>query len=183
VGTSGARHATEYQRVIAAVGATGEPPQEDTVEELISREHALIRRHLTHMRRVADDAQHEVPLTLRNRLDAVLSFLHNDLAAHMRIEEDVLYPALDRSATAHWSSQAMRFDHEAILRLLDQIDHAVTDPKHTKEDLQRLLFVTEAVIRLHVDKEERLVMPLLNRLESDVSAVFRRRLAERRHVI
>ena len=45
MGTSGARHATEYRRVIAAVGATGEPPQEDTVEELISREHALIRRH------------------------------------------------------------------------------------------------------------------------------------------
>jgi iron-sulfur cluster repair protein YtfE (RIC family) len=40
------------------------------------------------------------PLTFRNRLDAVLSCLHNDLTAHMRIEEDVLYPALDRSATA-----------------------------------------------------------------------------------
>jgi len=160
------------------MGTTGEPPREDTVEELISREHALIRRHLTHMRRVADEAQHEVPLTLCNRLDAVLSFLHNDLAAHMRIEEDVLYPALDRSATAHWSSQAMLLDHEAILRLLDQIDHAVTDPKHTKEDLQRLLFVTEAVVRLHLDKEERLFMPLLDRLESDVSGVFRRRLAE-----
>jgi iron-sulfur cluster repair protein YtfE (RIC family) len=160
------------------MGTTGQPPREDTLEELISREHALIRRHLTHMRQVADEAQHEAPLTLRNRLDAVLRFLHNDLAAYMRIEEDVLYPALDRSATAHWSSQAMLLDHEAILRLLEEIDHAVTDPKHTKEDLQRLLFVTEAVVRLHVDKEERLFMPLLDRLESDVSAVFRRRLAE-----
>jgi hypothetical protein len=48
--------------VTIAMSATGEPPPDDTVEDLISREHALIRRHLNHIRRVADEAQHEVTL-------------------------------------------------------------------------------------------------------------------------
>ncbi|MFI5287642.1 MAG: universal stress protein [Candidatus Dormibacteria bacterium] len=43
-------------------GATGEPLREDAVGELISREHALIRRHHNHMRGVADEAQQEVKL-------------------------------------------------------------------------------------------------------------------------
>jgi hypothetical protein len=62
MGTRGADHATEHWRVTIAMSATGEPPRDDIVKDLIPREHALIRRHLNHMRCVADEAQHEVKL-------------------------------------------------------------------------------------------------------------------------
>jgi iron-sulfur cluster repair protein YtfE (RIC family) len=97
-----------------------------TFAELIASEHAIVRGHLDHMRSIADNAQQEVPLRLRNQLDAVLSFLHNDLIAHMQGEEEVLYPALEHVAAA-WSCEAMRFDHDAIIGMIDE-----TRPAHLR---------------------------------------------------
>jgi hemerythrin-like domain-containing protein len=158
------------------------PPRHEgaTVQELIATEHAAIREHLDHVRALAEDAQHEVPLRLRSRLDAPLSFLHRDLASHFRIEEEVLYPALDRVGGGSWSSRAMALDHEAITRLRDQLDDLVGNPWQSRwtDELQRLLFVFEAITRLHVEKEELLFTPLLDRLEPGVHEALRQRLAE-----
>jgi hemerythrin-like domain-containing protein len=161
----------------------GKPPQRPggaTVEELMAAEHAAIREHLDHVRTLAEDAQRELPLRLRSRLDAPLSFLHRDLPSHFRIEEEVLYPALDQAGGASWSSRAMALDHEAIMRLRDQLDDLVGNPQQSRwtDELQRLLFVLEAITRLHVEKEELLFTPLLGRLEPGVHEALRRRLAE-----
>jgi iron-sulfur cluster repair protein YtfE (RIC family) len=149
------------------------------VEQLIAGEHAIMREHLDHMRSVADDAQYAVPITLRHRLDAVLSFLHNDLVSHIQTEEEVVYPAIDRVADADWSSQAMRLDHEAIKEMLGQLDRAIADIRRARwlDEVQRVLFVLEAVIRLHLDKEERMLVPLVGQLDSGVRELLRQRLA------
>lgn len=154
-------------------------PSDATVEQLIAGEHAILREHLDHMRSVADDAQYAVPLTLRHRLDAVLSFLHHDLVSHIQTEEEVVYPALDRVADADWSSQAMRLDHEAITAMLGQLDGAIVDIRRVRwlDEIQRLLFVLEAVIRLHLDKQERLAAPLLGQLDSGAREELQERLA------
>lgn len=150
-----------------------------TVEQLIAGEHAIMREHLDHMRSIADDVQHEIPLALHDRLDAVLSFLHNDLVSHIQTEEEVVYPAYERIADADWSSQAMRLDHEAITAMVGQLDRAIAGTRRAerRDEVQRLLFVLEAVIRLHLDKQERLGAPLLGQLNSATGESLRRRLA------
>lgn len=152
---------------------------EATVEQLIGGEYTIMREHLDHMRSIADDAKYAVPLTMRHRLDAVLSFLHKDLVSHIQTEEEVIYPAFDRVADANWSSEAMRFDHEAITDLLSQLDRAIADIRRVRwmDEVQRLLFVLEAVIRLHLDKEERMAAPLVGQLESHAGQLLRQRLA------
>ena len=40
-------------------------PEGATIEEPMATEHAAIREHLGHVRALADDAQHGVPLRLR----------------------------------------------------------------------------------------------------------------------
>jgi iron-sulfur cluster repair protein YtfE (RIC family) len=154
-------------------------PSDATVEQLIAGEHAIMREHLDHVRSVADDAQYAVPLTLRHRLDAVLSFLHNDLVSHIQTEEEVVYPAIDRVADADWSSQAMRLDHEAITEMLGQLDRAIADIRRVRwlDEIQRLLFVLEAVIRLHFDKEERMLVTLVGQLDSGAREVLQHRVA------
>lgn len=154
-------------------------PSDTSVEGLIAREHAIVREHLDHMRAIADSVHHEIPLTLRDRLDAVLSFVHNDLVAYIKTEEEVLYPVFDRMADADWSSPAMRFDHEMITSMIGELDDAIADTRRTwwRDDVQRLLFVLEAVIRLHLAKEERLAAPLLTELDYRACAPLRRLLA------
>jgi iron-sulfur cluster repair protein YtfE (RIC family) len=146
---------------------------------LIAREHAIVRAHLDHMRSIADNMPFEISLTLRDRLDAVLSFFHNDLVSHLKVEDQVLYPVFDRMADAGWSSPAMRFDHEMITSMLGQLDEAIADTQRARwrDEVQRLLFVLEAVVGLHLAKEERLATPLLRELDSRASAPLRRLLA------
>jgi iron-sulfur cluster repair protein YtfE (RIC family) len=154
-------------------------PSDATVEQLIVGEHAIMREHHDHMRSVADDAQRAVPLTLRHLLDAVLSFLHTDLVSHIQTEEEVIYPAFDCVADADWSSRAMRLDHEAITDMLGQLDQVIADIRRARwlDEVQRLLFVLEAVIRLHLDKEDRMSAPLLGQLDSRAGESLRQRLA------
>jgi hemerythrin-like domain-containing protein len=98
----------------------------------------------------------------RHRSDATLEQLiageHAIMREHLQTEEEVVYPAIDRVADADWSSQAMRLDHEAIKEMLGQLDRAIADIRRARwlDEVQRALFVLEAVIRLHLDKEERM---------------------------
>ncbi|MBJ7595480.1 MAG: hemerythrin domain-containing protein [Candidatus Dormibacteraeota bacterium] len=148
------------------------PAHPGTVQGLLAREHAEVRHHLDHLRAIADAAPSEEPLMLRNKLDAVLSFLHNGLLPHMDVEEQTLYAAVDRLAEGPHSGPAMVLDHEAIRALVADVDRATGGLQSKEEgaELQRLLFVLEAVARLHVDKEERLYRPALKRLPSKVRA-------------
>jgi hypothetical protein len=129
-----------------------------TVEELTVGERAIVREHLDHMRSIADIVQREIPPTLRERLDALLSFLHHEVTSHIQREEEVFCPPFDRMSGPGWSSEAMRPNHEAIIGMLDELDRAIGETRHGwwPDDIERLLFVREAVIRLHGEREARL---------------------------
>lgn len=122
------------------------------------REHAQVRHHLDHLRAIAETMPSEEPLMLRNRLDAVSSFLRNGLLPHMEMEEQTLYAAIDPLADGPHCRPAMVLDHVAIRALVDDVDRVVSGLRGKEETitLQRLLFVLEAVTRLHLDKEEEL---------------------------
>jgi Hemerythrin HHE cation binding domain len=152
----------------------------ETVEDLIAGEHAIVREHLGHMRVIAEAAHTEIPLTLRDRLDAVFSFLHTDALPHMQLEEETVYAAVDRILDGPHSMLAMLIDHEVIRRLIGELDHLVGPHgwKRWHAELQPRRLVLEAVIRFHVEKEERLYGPFLNRIEPTAAASVRARLLE-----
>jgi iron-sulfur cluster repair protein YtfE (RIC family) len=156
-------------------------PRPRTVQGLLAREHALLRRHLRQLRYIAETMMKEQPLALRDRLDAVLSFLHDDTLPHMEMEETIIYAAVDRLPNGPHSGQAMALDHQAIRALVHEVDRLTSGQtsKKTAAKLQGALFALEAVTRLHIDKEERLYTPLLNQLSPRVRAAIRAELRER----
>ncbi len=117
---------------------------------------------------------------LRNRLDAVLSFLHNSLLPHMDLEEATLYAAVDRLADGPHCGPAMLLDHVAIRALIDDLDRVTGGPrlKERTTGLQRLLFVLEAVVRLHIDKTDQLYTPAVKHLSREVRAEITAQLRE-----
>ncbi len=139
-----------------------------------------MRHHLDHLRAIADRMPSEEPLMLRNRLDAVLSFLHHGLLPHMELEEQTIYAAVDRLPNGPHCGPAMALDHAAIRALVADVDRVaggVRDKERTAR-LQRLLFVLEAVTRLHVDKEEQLYTPALKHLPAGDRAAIAAQLRE-----
>jgi uncharacterized protein (DUF2249 family)/hemerythrin-like domain-containing protein len=104
--------------------------------------------------------------------DALVGFLQGDLLPHAIGEEQHFYPAMDPVLRAHGRpTSTMTVDHEfieeyirrirettAALRSADSADRAVIETR-----LRRLCLQLEALLQLHLEKEERIYMPLFER--------------------
>lgn len=99
---------------------------------------------------------------------ALIEFLESDLLPHAASEERGLYPAIEELLRTHGSPTAtMVIDHEFIRDYVRQIEEtagamarAGHDRSHLESRLRRLGVELEAVLRLHVEKEERVYLPL-----------------------
>jgi uncharacterized protein (DUF2249 family)/hemerythrin-like domain-containing protein len=104
--------------------------------------------------------------------DALVGFLQGDLLPHAIGEEQHFYPAMDPVLRAHGRpTSTMTVDHEfieeyirrikettAALRTADPADRPVVATR-----LRRLCLQLEALLQLHLEKEERIYMPLFER--------------------
>ncbi|MBF6613340.1 MAG: DUF2249 domain-containing protein [Chloroflexi bacterium] len=111
---------------------------------------------------------------------ALVAFLKGDLLPHARGEEAYLYPAVDPLVKVHGTATAtMEIDHEYIKDYIDRIAD-VTRALHSMDNageplarhtnlstLQRLCLQLEAVLVAHLDKEERVYIPLFEKYLSD----------------
>lgn len=154
-------------------------PWAENVTDFIAREHEIVRENLDHMRAILEATPDEVPLTLRSRLDVVFSFLHADLLSLMTLEEQTLYPAVERISDEVHATKALALDHEAIRRVIAELDDlaGASGWKRWGAGLQQRLFGLEVEIRHHMDREERDYGPLLSRLDPDDHAILYARLA------
>jgi len=104
-------------------------------------------------------------------LESLRAFLREELLPHAHAEELHLYPAVDPIIKERGKPTAtMVIDHEFISRTIHRIEDEIlalergapTDEgTRVKRELDRLLLALEAVVALHMDKEERVYLPLL----------------------
>lgn len=102
----------------------------------------------------------------------LVTFLKGDLLPHAQGEEAHLYPAIDHLVKKHGSATAtMVIDHEYITRYIEEIERVVRtlsaanaeEKPALQATLQRLCLQLEAVLVPHLDKEERVYIPLLEK--------------------
>jgi DUF438 domain-containing protein len=96
----------------------------------------------------------------------VVDWLDEVLLPHAAWEETWLYPEFDRRAGTPWATRMMAFEHHQIRDLAHRVVAARDLLRHdwTKADVAALradLFGLEALLRSHVEKEERFLQPLL----------------------
>lgn len=104
-------------------------------------------------------------------LERLVALLRDDLLPHAHGEEGSLYPAVDPLVAAHGRPTAtMSVDHEWIQRgVADVVTLATTlaasapgDQATVRERMRERLTELLAILRLHVEKEERVYFPLLD---------------------
>lgn len=119
--------------------------------------------------------------------ERLLAFLNGELLPHARGEERHLYPAVEPLLRAHGSPTAtMRVDHEAIEAYIREIETLAgrlrtaggPDGAQARSELRRALRQLEAVLRVHLEKEERIYLPLL---EAHLPEAEQRRVLEGMH--
>ena len=108
----------------------------------------------------------------------LVEFLTRELLPHAQGEERHLYPVVEPLLHAtHQATATMRIDHSAIAALiqrLGEVARAVPDAPPSERtqlerSLQRLALQLEAIFRLHLEKEERVYLPLFEQhLPADV---------------
>ena len=139
-------------------------------------------------RRMNDTALRATRNASSEDFDALLAFLREDLLPHARGEERHLYVAVDSLVPGGFQATAtMRIDHEhieaharmigaAIARVRAPKDEA--DAASARDTLRELVTRLAALIDVHLEKEERVYLPFLER---SLTADAQRRLLEEIH--
>jgi len=88
----------------------------------------------------------------------LVAFLHDKVEPHTRIDEQVLYPLAETGSGSPLASASMAYDHLAIRSWIAKLSEADENDVPT---LQELLYGLDALIRVHLWKEDELfVKPL-----------------------
>lgn len=108
---------------------------------------------------------------------ALVDFLKQDLLPHAKGEEASLYPLMDNLVREHGSPTAtMSVDHEFIQDYVRQIEETTRglssaangDRPALQKRLARLTLKLEALLAVHLEKEERVYLPLFEKYLSEV---------------
>jgi uncharacterized protein (DUF2249 family) len=145
----------------------------------ITAHHAELARDL----RAAVEAAQSTPS--ERSAAALVEFLDRDLLPHAKSEELHLYPLLDPIVAAHARpTETMSIDHEFIARYRDDVAKARAELAGARGDaaagaatrLARTAAALEALVEVHLAKEERAYLPLLatHTSDADQGALLRR---------
>jgi hypothetical protein len=122
------------------------------------RAHARLDERTAELR---DAAERFPALELDERtasLDLILGYLRGCVEPHTRLDEMLLFPAVAEQLGDPLIAASMNYDHLAIRDWIDDLAHA--DPRRTAQ-VQQLLYGLDALIRVHVWKENALFIETL----------------------
>lgn len=119
------------------------------------------------MRHLADSVGTVSPEEIVQELDQVIHLVDVGLRPHTLAEEQIVYPVVDRLlGSSHATCMLMR-DHaeiDALTRELKRLRSSCVEvglSVSEERTLRRVLYGLDAVIRLHVAREEETCLPLL----------------------
>jgi hemerythrin-like domain-containing protein len=97
----------------------------------------------------------------------VLAWLEGVLDPHVAWEEAWLFPEIDARTGTPWATRAARFDHQQLRSATGRLRADQTLPRGQATAAQMAearcqLFGLEALLRAHIEREERFLVPLLN---------------------
>jgi iron-sulfur cluster repair protein YtfE (RIC family) len=96
----------------------------------------------------------------------VLKWMDGTLEPHIAWEEAWLYPEIDTRIGTPWATRAARFDHQQLREMAarlraDQRALSSREAGDQQVETRCHLFGLEALLRAHIEREERFLIPLL----------------------
>jgi len=141
----------------------------DPIRAFAEHEHLDLVRGINRIHEVAARVGRAATPALSLDVLEVLRWVDRTLEPHIAWEESFLYPDLDARAGTPWATRGARFDHRqirdmvAVVRADQQRLHA--PDRIDREDAPRChLFGLEALLRAHIEREERFLLPALDAL-------------------
>lgn len=100
-------------------------------------------------------------------LHRIVTWLQRDLEDHAAWEEAWLYPEIDEHAGTPWATRTMRFEHSRIrasTRALASDERLLSHELQPAQadELRARIFGLEAILRAHLEIEDRVLLPFLD---------------------
>lgn len=135
------------------------------VRTFVDHEHEELRSAIARIHEVTEGMTH-LPVDQRSEsIRRVLHWVDADLKPHMAWEESWLFPDIGNRAVPQWATRLVRFDHRQIAAQAERLRaHCAYGSPLPSSDIAPLvadLAGFEALIRAHVEREERFLLPLL----------------------
>ena len=130
-------------------------------------EHRDLVRGINHIHEVACEIGSRTSTEASTHLLGVLDWLDRVLEPPIAWEEGWLYPEIDARTGTPWATRAARFDHQQIRneRGRLRVDRTLLGNRAAGDQQAETrchLFGLEALLRAHIEREERFLIPLLN---------------------
>lgn len=128
--------------------------------ETFRAHHQQLRQRLDELVELVDRDPQRAPLT------DLVKFLREELLPHARAEEAKLYPAVEPLLRQHGDPTAtMRWDHTFLEENVRRIEETMEESKRGgfewPHQLRREVLGLAALFRVHLEKEERVYLPLI----------------------
>jgi hemerythrin-like domain-containing protein len=143
----------------------------DTLTEaehsFIHHEHGELSSGIERLGRLAARVGKLRGVDLADEVLVVLRWLEDVLMPHAAWEDLVVYDRIDEIAGTAWATTLMRFEHAQIRRHIDLLagDYRRVHAEQTAERLDELrarLYGLEALLRAHLEREDAVLLPLLD---------------------
>jgi iron-sulfur cluster repair protein YtfE (RIC family) len=139
---------------------------EDGAGRFDAHEHRDLALGMTYIAETVERATELSATDLWSRLHRSLAWLTHDLRPHMVWEDATLYPAIDERAGTPWATRFARSEHRQIETLIAALetDSAIWLDHRTPRtcaDIVSHLSAIRAVIAGHIEREERILLPVL----------------------
>jgi iron-sulfur cluster repair protein YtfE (RIC family) len=137
--------------------------------DFFMKEHAELDSGIEQLRETADLMFLEPTEELARDIEDCFGFVNGTLVPHAQAEEKLLYPEFERLLGTPVAMQLLAREHEEIIRLATELGAYGPQPwqdelsHEERKHLRRLLYSLYALIRLHLTKEEEILIPLLEK--------------------
>jgi hemerythrin-like domain-containing protein len=114
------------------------------------------------------------PILFAQVLD-IIHWLDQSFAPHTAWEEGWLFPEIDSRIDTPWATRMARLDHQQIREMAQRLrdDHNAPNRSQTVDkqaELRYHLFGLEVLLRAHIEREERFLIPMLNDVRGSIIA-------------
>jgi iron-sulfur cluster repair protein YtfE (RIC family) len=136
------------------------------IRSFLEHEHDELATGLNQLHELAEQLSMLSVERLLQRISTTIEWLEGTVAPHMTWEERWLFPQIDDRASTPWATRLVRFDHgqitEQIHRLRVHRVHLEHGPSSEAiVEVRCDLYALEALLRSCLEREERVLLPLL----------------------
>jgi hemerythrin-like domain-containing protein len=146
---------------------TTDASETQAVWAFAEHEHRDLVRGINRIHEVACGIGHQPTLDISVHVLEILNWIDHTFEPHIAWEEGWLYPEIDARTGSPWATKAARFDHQQLRAMAQRVraDQNLLSggtPGDRQSETRCHLFGIEALLRAHIEREERFLIPLLD---------------------